>query len=1079
MPNLLKIQLIISCLVLSSIIKANNIANISNDNIDIYNYEYYTTDDGLSSNNVTALHIDNNGMLWIGTDDGINSFDGYKFNNHTSDIFIMSKSCGKNICDIKGDENNNILIATSDKGLSQYQINGRKFLINDFADSLNIRNVNFNNVYGICLLNNKQYFKFEDFVLEHDCQSNHRYLIKMPENDYAEGLSMHKSKMISLPDYSNIVIGIHKSSLVILDTEKRIVKEVKFPKTMSIFDMCVIDSESVYLATSNGLLVFNVKTKKLSYSILKGHIVQSIAKSKSNDYWVAYDNTEILKWIPSKNKIRQIRLSRQLLNSQSFVNSLLEDENGMLWVASSNAGLLKFDTKPPKIISYDVKADLLPNYKTLDIHALSKNDIWAVCGTEGVQHINITTGVATTLRLPQYNYRSVLVRKNGEILLGTTQGLLLYNQETKRYEEIPLVDNQYKNITVNELCEDCLGNIWIATQCGLYKYNGAVLKKIDLSVKDDNILSAFEDKEGNIWVATESGVKMKKANQDDFADIKGNSETSNIMFVPQCFDDNGREILIGTTGGLIIYNKSNENINQASFNDIFGNTKIYSVVSDSTGIIWLSTNKGIGYVDTNLNITHIFNRLDGLNHIGSGCRKFTVAQDNTIYFGNVTHINSIQPNKIQFNTTPPQTFINEIRYGQSENANIIKMTNDSCYETKFLVKASLIIKVASSDFSIPSRNQFMYQINDEDWQQLAEGSNVIVLSGLMPDTYEIKIRSSNSDKTWTDSPCVVYVKINTPMWGSKPAIVFYIIMVLTIVWMLLNLRFRNLRKRMKQIENEARAKKVVEAQRNRLAKIHKDQTDSINYAKRIQDLIMSKDVLVKNNFNKLFVLYKPKDIVSGDFYSFYNRDKKTFIISADCTGHGVPGAFLSILGIDHLFNIIMRQKIDDAGTILTKLHNELHETVFKENSSSSEFNDGMDMTICVVHHDEKKITFAGAMNDVYCIRNNEIMTIHGNRHSIGTSLSIKDENQSVLYDSQVIECQPGDIFYMFSDGYIDQFGGPEQKKFKHRRFKHLLMNIHKLPARDQRIILNQKHDEWKGVNEQTDDISVIGFEPWA
>lgn len=103
----------------------------------------------------------------------------------------------------------------------------------------------------------------------------------------------------------------------------------------------------------------------------------------------------------------------------------------------------------------------------------------------------------------------------------------------------------------------------------------------------------------------------------------------------------------------------------------------------------------------------------------------------------------------------------------------------------------------------------------------------------------------------------------------------------------------------------------------------------------------------------------------------------------------------------------------------------------------------------------------------------------GSRHSIGTNVSISGEEDRFVYESQTIECQDGDMFYMFSDGFVDQFGGPEQKKFKHRRFKQMLLNIHKLPDKDQRMILNQKHNEWKQHNEQTDDISVIGFEPWA
>lgn len=125
------------------------------------------------------------------------------------------------------------------------------------------------------------------------------------------------------------------------------------------------------------------------------------------------------------------------------------------------------------------------------------------------------------------------------------------------------------------------------------------------------------------------------------------------------------------------------------------------------------------------------------------------------------------------------------------------------------------------------------------------------------------------------------------------------------------------------------------------------------------------------------------------------------------------------------------------------------------------------------------MNFAGAMNDLFLIRNNEVLVYPGQRNSIGANMSFDTQVKTVVFKSQDIKCQPGDMMYLFSDGYMDQFGGPEQKKFKVRRFKNLLLNVHKLPAADQRILLNQKLEDWMGPLEQTDDISIIGFEPWA
>lgn len=1044
----------------------------------IRNFDSYSTDNGLSSNNAQSVTIDNSGLLWIGTDDGVNSFDGYQFKVYRPNQDDTISIRGKSICDVQEINENLIWIATSDGGVSEYD--KRVDVFTDINSIFDCERKDLYQSHGICRLGDCIYIAYERFIAKYDLVNKTQKCIPLPQGRKYAGLKLRNMKMVPINDYT-IIISLAKTTLYVFNTETETVRTMKF-RDRYVHDICKGEENELYICSTKGLAIYNILTKTLrSEPAFDGIEIQAIGLDHSDGYWLAYNNNRIAKWSPETRTKIVVDNSPDFFTKQSFVYDILEDENGILWIATNNRGVLKLDTKHSKIANLHVESTMPDSYATEGIFAESANAIWFACGINGLLKVDPETATAEQIPVPLKNVYSVCIRENGETFVGTTTGLLTYNRTTKEFTPIPFpqaMTDTLERVIVNHMCEDCLGNIWLATQVGLFRYNGVDITCVpDASNGTEDVNTVFEDSDGRIWSGTTTGSFVKETTNEFFEQTKAYEINKGANNNTLSFAEFGNRILIGTTAGVLVYNKETRRIQPAVFNDYFGNTPIYSIVCDDYGIIWLSTNNGVGYYDNNYKQTYLFDHSDGLNYYGNECRKFSM-YDNKIYFGHATDLNVINVNMTRINNRPPKTFVSDVTYGQSGEQERAKMQNDSTFAVKFLMKATLRIKVASSDFTMPQRNEFMYKVDNGNWTHL-RNTNEIILSGFMPGNYTISLRSTNSDKIWTYNVTKLYIYIAPPLWASKAAILFYIIVLISITWFLLDIRFRGMKKKMKQMETEARAKKVVEAQRNRLAKIHKDQTDSINYAKRIQRSLMPGENEVNSRFNKFFVYYKPKDIVSGDFYCFYQRDGKTFIVAADCTGHGVPGAFLSIIGINQLNNIILKRYEDDAGRILTLLHREMHNTIFKSNSDYEEFNEGMDLTICVVDYKNMRINFAGAMNDLYIIRDNEITTVRGDRQSIGTNASLDRNAQTPEYSSHNVDCRSGDMFYMFSDGYVDQFGGPEQKKFKHRRFKHLLMNIHKLPARDQKIILNQKHEEWKGNNEQTDDISIIGFEPWV
>jgi len=246
-------------------------------------------------------------------------------------------------------------------------------------------------------------------------------------------------------------------------------------------------------------------------------------------------------------------------------------------------------------------------------------------------------------------------------------------------------------------------------------------------------------------------------------------------------------------------------------------------------------------------------------------------------------------------------------------------------------------------------------------------------------------------------------------------------------------------------------------------------TASINYASRIQTAILPDNDEIRELGKDCFILYLPKEIVSGDFYWFNNSKDKLIVAAGDCTGHGVPGALMSMLGISFLEEIVNYRGITESGKILDELKKEVQRAL-RQKGKRDEAKDGMDISLCVIDMSENKLQFSGANNNLYLIRNNELYEYPADKMPIGISEKTDPDFKSIF-----IDIFSEDIIYILSDGYADQFGGPNHKKYKFTALKDLLLKIHKFPLSEQREKLANEFYEWKGINEQIDDIVIIGL----
>jgi serine phosphatase RsbU (regulator of sigma subunit) len=269
-------------------------------------------------------------------------------------------------------------------------------------------------------------------------------------------------------------------------------------------------------------------------------------------------------------------------------------------------------------------------------------------------------------------------------------------------------------------------------------------------------------------------------------------------------------------------------------------------------------------------------------------------------------------------------------------------------------------------------------------------------------------------------------------------------------------------------EQVVKQKAEIEEKSRKLEDLYKNVTDSIKYAKHIQESILPSEQSITKLLPEFFIFYRPKDIVSGDFYWFNIKKESFFIAAVDCTGHGVPGAFMSIVGCNHLNQSLEKENIT-ASSLLDGLNQGVSRTLHMA-SEGYTVKDGMDIALCGVDMKRKKLQFAGAFNPLYIVRDGEFSEIKPDKFPIGSYMEDPRD-----YTNHEIDIHSGDTFYIFTDGYADQFGGPHGKKFMYKKFRELIMSIQPKTMKEQGVLLGEAMDEWKANTSQIDDILVIGF----
>ena len=672
--------------------------------------------------------------------------------------------------------------------------------------------------------------------------------------------------------------------------------------------------------------------------------------------------------------------------------------------------------------------------------------------------------------------------ENKTLYVGTyNQGLFILNENKKNnfsiLKQIKKIDTIDLKTIITCIQKDQITNtIWVSF------YGNGVLKiegnNTQLYCKENNLLPTNDVLciyllKNELWIGTIGNglLNLNVKNNSIKTYDKNEGLTSKNIFSINAINNH---LIAGTIDEGLFILKENQFINYNKKNGLLSNA-INSIQKSNTNTIWIGTDLGVNKIilNTDLSLKTIKNYTDedGLKSAAIE-QNATLEQNGFIYFGTGEGLVCYNSKEDILTNQPPKLILSEVllKYSKIDST---KVKYDSL--SKLNIPINPIFNYKQNDITFKfkalstqtSNYQFLLEGYDKDWSPIQKNTEA-VFTNLSPGKYTFKLKAIN--KYQIESHIIEYTfEITPPFYMRWWFFVLSFFAIIASIFSFIKYRTQKLIKEKQVLENKVTERTVELKSANlNLNSAIEEIKDSINYAERIQSSILPNISVIKEHLPNGFILFKPRDVVSGDFYWFNKLDGNLFFATVDCTGHGVPGAFMSMIGNSLLNEIVLTKKIASPSAILSSLNKSIFK-VLKQNTSESR--DGMDMALCMIDPKKNTLTYAGANRELLLIRDGELLEYKPTKNAIG---GFTDSN--TLFKETVIEIKPNDIFYMTTDGYADQFGGEKGKKLMTKNFKEFLISIHHLPMEEQHIQLDLKIKNWMGtIHAQVDDILIVGI----
>lgn len=1017
---------------------------------DGFRFITYTTDNGLTDNNVRTIMQEKNGDIWIGTDFGITIYDGSRFRTLTKNNGLK----GTSIIKLLQSENGTVWAGTSDGGLSAI-IPG---------DSLKVTNFSTDQGLG------------SDFIYD---------IYEAPD----------RKLWLGMVGGLNIIDVSYGDSIYL--------KNITDPMLPS--DLCLSIAglpDGTFLAgtRNNGLyrIVQNGDEFLITASSLNttypSLTIWDILIKPDNEIWLATDENGVI--ILNDNKII-VNLNKTNGLPSNRIMNFLKDDEGNTWFCTLDQGAVMFKNR--KLVSYGGKEGL-PGNNALSIFFDPGGKLYV--GTEEGMGVfqedgeKITrSGLFTTTNGMNDQKATSVAWYDKKLYVGTNDGINIL--DGNRITSFPL-NNELPSSGINCLLADSRNNLWIGSGGGYSKYSGG---RIYSMTQDDGLINnevqcIIEDSKMNVWLGTLGGLARITGDQlTDFVEEDGLTYKKIYCLA----EDPAGNIWIGTFGGGIFrldVSKDSVPISNIATNKILSSNNINSLLFINDSMVVAGTDKGFDLLslDDKFLIRRAVHYGPDDGFAGGENMQNSIARDNDgiVWFGTKNGVVRFDPSLESAPVKLPETTISGVRLFFEKvdwDARKIKTKKWTGLPESLVLphrENHVTFEVTGFFYDNPADLMFSYFLDPQskEWTPY-NPEREIQLPSLSPGHYTLKVKARNKYGMVGNTAEYNFI-IKPPFYRTKGFIGSASFIILLSVFAFFRIREKKLVEEKIKLEKivQERTREVVEQkdeiekQRDVVTSQKKEITDSIYYAERIQKAVLPDDKVLKNVFSDYFVILRPKDIVSGDFYWMALKNDRLVFTAADCTGHGVPGAFMSMLGVSFLNKIVNESGITVPSAILNSLRENII-SALKQKGVSEDAKDGMDISLCCVDKECRKLYFAGANNPLYLIRREngspEFIELKGDSMPVGVYTEM---SPFTLHD---MELKTGDTLYLFSDGFLDQFGGPDGKKFMKTRFRQMLLGNQDKDMSSQKEIYLKVLEEWMNYpsekrfhNGQIDDIILLG-----
>lgn len=898
----------------------------------------------------------------------------------------------------------------------------------------------------------------------------------------------NKEVLFSLP-YNNkmVLLGMGNSSLSLFDGIKfhdYIIKDDGYLHDKILADGIEIsDSLYAFSTVDGGVIVVEKNTGKLRATVnylngLPDDEVYAMAADGRTGLWIShqYGLSRAILGLPAGNFTIYPGLSGNLTGSAWFNNELyISTSEGVFYldkIKNYSEVVVKVkneraNSSPASFVAQqENQTSEQPKTKRRLLSRIFTRKELSESGSETEKQIQseqenktepeYVSKKLSRLKSLNYMYRKVeglndkskqLVSTPDGILVSTNNGLYVISDHKARI----VVKNEYVNHISMKLFGD---RYYIATSNG-YFYATFKAGRWQASYPDSDFKQALysitSDGKNSLWAGGNSAAyKIPKNGSSDTSDYQTFSVRNDYpnKYIVESTNDT---IFLLTEVAAYYYQEDNDKFEEYVNKNLHEGLKL-KYINSQPGVLWYNCGNDWLYLPVdnrvNENDAALLRLFDNIVSISLTDNYLWVINENNQIFRIVLKSNiSIKDElnlivKSAINEDGVHFRLTDIKFHRGDN--------------------TVYFELSAPDYFKQNSMQYQYLLKEvmDDWSRWSNSSTITLMPA--PGDYELQVRAKDLLGNVSEIK-TLHFNIKAPFTQTAAFYMIILAVVLILILQTARMRESRLKKEKMVLEEKVRERtEEIQAQKEEI-------TSSIEYASRIQMAMLPAEELYSSNFKEHFILFKPRDIVSGDFYWIGEKEKHIFFTVGDCTGHGVPGAFMSTLGISALNEIITHKSDYSAAYILNLLRMKI-KTSLNQTGKEGEASDGMDIAFCILHKDRQKLEFAGAYNPLFLFRDGELKEYKGDRMPIGIYYGEKES-----FTNYELKVSKGDTIYIFSDGIYDQFGGPAGTKFKIANLKKLLAEINQKPLNDQKQIIEDEFEKWRGSLEQLDDVTIIGI----